>query len=134
MKFKINQRIYYYVKTTNTIFEAKIEDVHELIDVVKIKITGIVNKNGTIIPCNTETKYTKSNNLYETIKAAYDAKEKYDNRQTELYANSIKSIEDLLYFPITHNIAIEAGENIDKNAQKVYCQKAKELLNIDIKI
>lgn len=134
MKFKTNQTIYYHEQTTNTIFEAKIEDIYESIDVIKLKITGVINKDGNIIPSDTETKYTKSNNIYETIKAAYDAKEKYDNKQMKLYSESIKTIEDLIYFSITHTISIDAGENTDKNAQKVYCQKVKELLNIDIKI
>ena len=63
--------------------------------------------------------------IYRTAKEAYDVFATLQYEQYESYAKSINTVEELVLFPLENNID-------DTIARKVYVEKAKELLDIDI--
>lgn len=114
---KIGKSVYYQEPWSRCIEIAKII---EIIDdtVVKLKCETYGTRNYPI-----DKLYTSVDELKKAIK------EKFAN-DVQALKNSIKTIEDLLIFPLLHCLCGE--EYTEYEAIHAYKAKAKELLNIDL--
>lgn len=114
---KIGKSVYYQEPWSRCIEIAKII---EIIDdtVVKLKCETYGTRNYPI-----DKLYTSVDELEKAIK------EKFAN-DVQALKDSIKTIEDLLIFPLLHCLCGE--EYTEHEAIHAYKAKAKELLNIDL--
>ena len=73
--------------------------------------------------------------IIENAFYSYEEAKEYDerefNKEVQKYADSIRSVKDLVDFPLKYSV-IDTGEEYNRQAREAYKRKAKELLNIEL--
>lgn len=127
----IGDTAYYYEHWSDSIEKCKIEELKEIdgVKAAEVRSIGTVDIEGEII-CNTYgTSTRRMKDLYPSLTAAYDAYFKKSIENTRKYKDEIKTIQDLVAFPLNH--CLNGSEYTDYDAKTAYKQKAKELLGIE---
>ena len=70
-------------------------------------------------------------NTFESFDAALQYQKAEFNRGVEKYSDSIRSVEDLVRFPLDHSVC-HSDEECDEQAREAYKRKTKKLLNIEM--
>lgn len=78
---------------------------------------------------NYDTIYTTSNTIFANINDALDYQENQRQYKISQYRSEIKNIDDLLRFPLNHQLK---GDDYNECALEAYMQKAKELYGIEL--
>ena len=79
-----------------------------------------------------ETRDQLSEKCYQSREAAQAAKDAEDEAIRNKYREQIQTIEDLVIFMYNNNVYNGAEEYTDWNARQVACEKAKELLCLEL--
>lgn len=74
-----------------------------------------------IYPITSGNFGSKIDELFETKEEAYAYLQHKDDKQVEEYVNSIQNIEDLLQFPLKHNVS-KCDEYANYNARRAYIE------------
>ena len=123
-----NKTSVYYVNTdTLEIFKGIIVGINNCISDVEVKIQ--IKYNVATSEKNSDIICTNSNIVFAYLDDALDYKEKERQYIISQYQHEIKTIEDLLKFPLNYQLN---GDNYDECALEAYKQKAKELCNIEL--
>ena len=128
---KIGDIAYFYEHWSDSIEKCKIEELKEIdgVKAAEVRNIGTIDIEGDII-CNTYgTSTRRIKDLYPSSTAAYDAYFKKSIENTNKYKNEIKTIKDLVAFPLNH--CLNGSEYTDYDAKAAYKQKVKELLGIE---
>lgn len=128
---KVGDIVYFYEHWSDSIEKCKIEELKEIdgVKAAEVRSIGTVDIEGDII-CNTYgTSTRRIKDLYPSSTAAYDAYFKKSIENTRKYKDEIKTINDLVAFPLDH--CLNGGEYTDYDAKAAYKQKVKELLGIE---
>lgn len=70
-------------------------------------------------------------NIFDSFEAAVQYQKIEFNRGVERYSDTIRSVEDLVRFPLDHSVS-NSSEECDEQAREAYKRKTKKLLNIDL--
>ena len=97
--------------------------------VCDVKPLYIVDKTGKRIQTAEFNNAVLTAKVYRTCVEAYQKIKSDDESLCKMYINSIKTVEDLVKFPLEH---LTNGEYTKDIAVQVYKYKVKELLNIEI--
>lgn len=127
----VNDKLYMYEVWSRQIYQVTVTDIKD--HNIKIHWDYIVDRNGNKIAdgvigsneVSIDYRY-----LWANPEEAYNAIEKEFNDLVEKHKNEIKTIEDLIAFPLEH--CFDGEEYTDYEAIKAYKIRAKELLNIDL--
>jgi hypothetical protein len=127
---KIGQIVYKEEFWTQRIISAKVSTIDE----TGVRLDGLfyVKPNGKDFEHERFYGSTvgKFEDIYITAKEAYDAQKNKSKLKIEEYCNEVKTIEDLLNFPIKHSFGVEEYTNYEAiAAYKIMCKK---IANIDI--
>lgn len=122
-KFKDNEIV--YVNTTHNIaeqcrilFVQKVFETNELVYILD--------------PLNNFDTFTATEEcIFKTKEDAVKYYEETTNKYVKKYKDEIKTLEDLVKFPLSHRI-YGGGRYMDKGAREAYKIKAKEITGIDI--
>lgn len=127
----IGDIVYFYEHWSHAIEKCEIIKFKEIDDVkaVEVKSIGSVDKNGNIICKSYGTSTRRIEDLYPSYKAIYDALEKKSQDRTMKYMEEIKTIKDLIEFPLLH--CLNGDEYTDYDAKKAYKQKVSEMFGVE---
>lgn len=75
--------------------------------------------------------HCKMSSIYKTEEECLNAIRKRSKKMVKEYKESIKDIKELVKFMHIHNIS-SANEYTEEEARRAACERAKELLNIDL--
>lgn len=131
---KVNDKLYMCEGWSRQIYQVTLTQFIDSNHHIKIHWDYIVDRNGNKIAdgaggssiVTTDYRY-----LWANPEEAYNAIEKEFNDLVEKYKIEIKTIEDLIAFPLEH--CFDGEEYTEDEAIKAYKIRAKELLNIDLK-
>lgn len=101
--------------------------------VEKGQVTSI-SEDGKIATVKYDTVGSSSELVENLFKSESDALEEFRKRfgeQTELYLKDIKTLEDLILFPVFHNVSFNL-DNRDWAAYEAYREKIIEFFGIDV--
>ena len=129
---KPNTIIYTYESWSKVVTRASIINICTVNNqlVYNIKYLDVIDKNGHLVDKSFGSATKLASDLYYTAKECYDAIDAKNNKIINDYCKEIKTIEDLIDFPLHHCLIGE--EYTDDEAVVAYKIKAKELLNIDL--
>lgn len=130
----VNDKLYMYEVWSRQIYQVTLTQFTDSNRHVKFHWDYIVDRNGNKIADGIKGSSEVSIDygyLWANPEEAYNAIEKEINDLVENYKNEIKTIEDLVAFPLEH--CFDGEEYTDYEAIKAYKIRAKELLNIDLK-
>lgn len=128
MKFKIGDKAYTYENWTGLVYEVEIEDIKE--NIYEIHFLSVVNRNGIEIEKGIGNSQRTEENLWENAQEVYKYLDDKSAKNVEKLLEQIKTVEDLVKFPLWH--CLNGEEYTDYDAIKAYKIKTKELLNIDL--
>jgi hypothetical protein len=129
-KTKIEQGSVVYYAQTWTGFIVK-AIVTEIVDGgVYAKELYTVDKEGNQVDRCVGSSGAAWDNLYATAAEAYDAQAAENKAAYDKYCSEIKSVEDLVRFPLEH--CINGDEYTDWQAVNAYKIRAKELVGIEL--
>lgn len=123
---------YYYECWSNFIIKCEINEIKEVDGetIAKVKNIGAVDKEDNIIFNAYGTSAKRASILHFSLEAAYKAyNDEFEKIKNE-YMKEIKTIEDLVQFPLDH--CLTGDEYIDYKAVAAYKEKARELLGINL--
>lgn len=128
--YKIGQVVYYHEVWSDSICSGIIESIETINNTIAIGLedVGVVDKNCNIVCPTPGHTCREPKDLYPTVAAAYNDIERKNNLRVQQWCKEIKTVEDLVRFPLQHSLNGE--EYTDHNARKAYQIRAKELLNI----
>ena len=129
---KVGDIVYFYEHWTDSIEKGKIESLNEFdgVKTAEVKHIGIVDMDGATICKTYGTSTRKIEALYPSSTAAYEAYFKKNIENTNKYKDEIKTLKDLVVFPLYN--CLNGEEYTDYDAKEAYKQRAKELLGIDL--
>lgn len=123
-----NETPVYYVNTdTLEIFKGIIVGINNCISDVEVKIQ--IRYNVSTSEKNSDIIYTNSNVVFAYLDEALDYQEDQRQYKTSQYELEIKTIKDLLMFPLNHQLN---GDICNECALEAYKQKAKKLCDIEL--
>lgn len=105
-----------YVICANTVMRSKITDVMH--DIVFAKHLYAVDRNGNCIRGIRGRSGVFKNDIFETYEAAYAKLDNEEAIAVKAYMDDIKSVEDLIRFPLIHNFGCD--EQTDTAAITAY--------------
>jgi len=127
-KINVNDTVYIYEHWSQGIIRASVVECLE--NAYEIKCKEFVDKQGNRISSSYGNMTVTINNIWKTVEEAFNEIEKRKLDEVSKYCDEIKTIEDLVLFPIRH--CLNGEEYTNYEALKAYKKRAKELLNIDI--
>lgn len=116
------------------------------VEVIKIQYNDVwvnfkysVDKNGEQTTdfdyCGTSARFLcpdeghKMYGIWHTAEEVYVLQDALIKSEEEKYRSEINSVKDLIEFPLKNSLC---GEDMNYTAFKIYKEKAKELLNVDL--
>lgn len=130
--FNIGDKVYVYENWTKGICEAEITGTKPWDDdFYEIKYHCFVDRNGHCINSFVGNSVREKEDIWTSAGAAYEAIEARKEAIVKKYLEEIKTVADLLQFPLDH--CLNGEEYTNYEAKKAYVIKAKELLAIDIR-
>jgi hypothetical protein len=131
---QVGDIVYYYEKWSDFIEKGQIEKMYtdKNNDFVSVKALAAVDKNGNEIVKTYGTLEQFTSNLYFTPAEAYCAYNNYKANLFNKYCDEIKSVQDLVKFPLNH--CFNGEEYTDENAKSAYIQRVKDILGIDLEV
>lgn len=123
-----NETPVYYVNTdTLEIFKGIIVGINNCISDVEVKIQ--IRYNVSTSEKNYDIICTNSNVVFAYLDDALDYKENQRQYIISQYQHEIKTVEDLLKFPLNYQLN---GDNYNECALEAYKQMAKKICNIEL--
>lgn len=120
--------VYVYEHWSQNIIRAIIEGYCE--NGYSIHYEAVVDKNGEVITSFLGNSSRNYENVWITVKAAFEALEKKNQERIDSYCKQIKTLTDLLNFPLYH--CFDGDEYTDYEAIKAYKIRTKELTGIEL--
>lgn len=99
-------------------------------DIVKIHCLHSVDRNGEITSDEYGEQMVNISKVFPSPVDAYALSDKIKDNCIKGYCQNIKTIEDLIHFPLKH--CLNGEEYTDNNAVEAYKIRAKELLDIKL--
>lgn len=122
-----NTPVYYVNTDTLEILRGTIIGFNAYNSNVDVEIE--IEYNESTYEKNYDTIYTTSNTIFANINDALDYQENQRQYKISQYRSEIKNIDDLLRFPLNHQLK---GDDYNECALEAYMQKAKELSGIEL--
>ena len=125
---------FYYANNEHNIYEGKVEEFPDHIHNVKVRVIHKIDDKGRVKPPTQSVALLGEENptwhpnikqLYVSLEDAHDSITKCHNKKIREYKTQIKTIEDLLIFPLKNDMT-------DPDIATAYKQRSKSLLHIDI--
>lgn len=120
MKFEVGETVYvnssWSVADRCYVVSKFVEGGNQFYKVASYSLGGVFN--------------TLEDSIFSTHKEALDAANAAFNKEVEEYKSEIKTVKDLLKFPLNH--CLDGDEYTDYAAIEAYKKRASELLNINI--
>lgn len=127
-KFNVGDTVYIYEHWSSGIIRATVVECVE--NGYEIKCKEFVDKQGNGVGSSYGNMTVAANNIWATVDEAFNEIERRKLDSVTKYCEEIKTINDLIAFPIHH--CLNGEEYTNYEALKAYKIRAKELLNIDI--
>lgn len=124
---KENTPVYYVDQNTLEVLRGTIIGFNAYNSNVDVEIE--IEYNESTYEKNYDTIYTTSNTIFANINDALDYQENQRQYKISQYRSEIKNIDDLLRFPLNHQLK---GDDYNECALEAYMQKAKELYDIEL--
>ena len=124
---KENTPVYYVDQNTLEVLRGTIIGFNAYNSNVDVEIE--IEYNESTYEKNYDTIYTTSNTIFANINDALDYQENQRQYKISQYRSEIKDIDDLLRFPLNHQLK---GDDYNECALEAYMQKAKELCGIEL--
>lgn len=124
---KENTPVYYVDQNTLEVLRGTIIGFNAYNSNVNVEIE--IEYNESTYEKNYDTIYTTSNTIFANINDALDYQENQRQYKISQYRSEIKNIDDLLRFPLNHQLK---GDDYNECALEAYMQKAKELYGIEL--
>lgn len=124
---KENTPVYYVDQNTLEVLRGTIIGFNAYNSNVDVEIE--IEYNESTYEKNYDTIYTTSNTIFANINDALDYQENQRQYKISQYRSEIKNIDDLLRFPLNHQLK---GDDYNECALEAYMQKAKELCGIEL--
>lgn len=124
---KENTPVYYVDQNTLEVLRGTIIEFNAYNSNVDVEIE--IEYNESTYEKNYDTIYTTSNTIFANINDALDYQENQRQYKISQYRSEIKDIDDLLRFPLNHQLK---GDDYNECALEAYMQKAKELCGIEL--
>ena len=124
---KENTPVYYVDQNTLEVLRGTIIGFNAYNSNVDVEIE--IEYNESTYEKNYDTIYTTSNTIFANINDALDYQENQRQYKISQYRSEIKDIDDLLRFPLNHQLK---GDDYNECALEAYMQKAKELFGIEL--
>lgn len=124
---KENTPVYYVDQNTLEVLRGTIIGFNAYNSNVDVEIE--IEYNESTYEKNYDTIYTTSNTIFANINDALDYQENQRQYKISQYLREIKDINDLLRFPLNHQLK---GDDYNECALEAYMQKAKELYGIEL--
>ncbi len=124
---KENTPVYYVDQNTLEVLRGTIIGFNAYNSNVDVEIE--IEYNESTYEKNYDTIYTTSNTIFANINDALDYQENQRQYKISQYHSEIKNINDLLRFPLNHQLK---GDDYNECALEAYMQKAKELYGIEL--
>ena len=124
---KENTPVYYVDQNTLEVLRGTIIGFNAYNSNVDVEIE--IEYNESTYEKNYDTIYTTSNTIFANINDALDYQENQRQYKISQYRSEIKDIDDLLRFPLNHQLK---GDDYNECALEAYMQKAKELYGIEL--
>lgn len=124
---KENTPVYYVDQNTLEVLRGTIIGFNAYNSNVDVEIE--IEYNESTYEKNYDTIYTTSNTIFANINDALDYQENQRQYKISQYRSEIKDIDDLLRFPLNHQLK---GDDYNECALEAYMQKAKELSGIEL--
>lgn len=127
-RFSVGQTVYAYENWAHRIVSATIVETDN--KTYKIKYRAFVDPDGKETEPFQGTSYRADSDLWTTAKEAYETLQMQDERETQKYMTEIKTVKDLVLFPLDY--CLNGEEYTNYNARRAYKQRAEELLGIEV--
>lgn len=124
---KENTPVYYVDQNTLEVLRGTIIGFNAYNSNVDVEIE--IEYNESTYEKNYDTIYTTSNTIFANINDALNYQENQRQYKISQYRSEIKDIDDLLRFPLNHQLK---GDDYNECALEAYMQKAKELYGIEL--
>lgn len=124
---KENTPVYYVDQNTLEVLRGTIIGFNAYNSNVDVEIE--IEYNESTYEKNYDTIYTTSNTIFANINDALGYQENQRQYKISQYRSEIKDIDDLLRFPLNHQLK---GDDYNECALEAYMQKAKELYGIEL--
>ena len=128
---KIGDIVYYYEHWSDSIIKSEVTEFSGNKQYAKIHCLSVVDIDGDDICKQYGCETRLISDLYSSHHEAYNTYFIKKNKCIKKYCDIIKTIEDLINFPLHHCICGE--EYTNNEAKEAYKIRAKELLNIQVK-
>lgn len=119
----IGEIVYFQETWSGNIIKGTISQICE--DGCRINCISHVDRDGKQIAKSYGEGGARFKDMFSTAKLAYEIVEKKENELIQKYCEEIKTLEDLINFPLSHCISGEEYTNWE--ARKAYELRAKEL-------
>ena len=125
------QGIYIIDKYTDSVEYgiASEDDMYNPEIIKRIDVKYYVDRKGGKICNSYGTTHRKIVDIFDSYEEAYNKIDENYKKQLKRYDGMIKTIKDLLEFPLNNELC---GEYADVAAIEVYKKKAKELLSVEL--
>lgn len=118
---KIGQTVYFQEHWSGAIQEAKVIDILPMEDQKRYP-----GKKYDKLKCRIGTCGALLENIYPSMKACQEAVRKTFIEEVEKYKAEIKTVRDLIIFPLEHTVS-DAEEYSNDAARRAYKERAEEL-------
>lgn len=118
---KIGQTVYFQEHWSEVIQEAKVTDILPMEDQKRYP-----GKKYAKLKCRIGTCGASLENIYPSFKACQEAVRKTFIEKVEKYKAEIKTVRDLIIFPLEHTVS-DAEEYSNDAARRAYKERAEEL-------
>lgn len=118
---KIGQTVYFQEHWSGAIQEAKVTDILPMEDQKRYP-----GKKYAELECRIGTCGALLENIYPSMKACQEAVRKTFIEKVEKYKAEIKTVRDLIIFPLEHTVS-DAEEYSNDAARRAYKERAEEL-------
>ena len=127
---KVGDTVYRYEDWSKSIIKGSVKEIYK--DHVIVRDESTVSEKGEeICHCPGEI-YCWEDQLYTSADAVYEQQLKNQQDKINKYCNQIKTVEDLVEFPIDHCLIGE--EYTDYEARQAYVNRTYELLGIKLPV
>ena len=124
----MRQIVYVIDHWTNSVEKAEV--IGKENDVLKIHFLSHIDRNGNETSVSYGDSARKIDDVWDSYEDAYSAIDKQYSEMVSLYIKKIKTVADLLKFPLEHCLCGE--EYTILAAIEAYKRRCKELMNIGV--
>lgn len=128
MNVKLNDTVFFIEHWTGNVIKGTVTEILE--DGVRIDCDVHVDEAGNDIDTAYGTSGARFDKIYASAKDAYTAKKQDFDKKTSEYCDKIRTVQDLVQFPLEHCLCGE--EYTDYPAIAAYRRRAKELTGTDL--